>query len=424
MTQVTKTVKVDTKAPAVRKKSTKIEHPKYVSYDHLDQVLEAGLFYGFTPLAHPQIHPEDSTEAKKISEGEIIVDHDNHEEGATVRLEEKIALLRLYEREKMGSLPQPVMFSYRKPFSGDRRKPSNKELHYGFEILGTNKSIAEAILIQAAISILKETGHEDLHVEINSIGDKESLARFTREVTAYYRKHLHTLPAKCRDTFKKDVFSLLGCDHAECLKLAEDCPKAINFLSERSRQHFKEVLEFLETLEIPYSINNALVANRDYCDETVFEIRTSDPKAHPLAIGIRYDALAKRLGHKKELSAVGVSIALPTKAVKTAAIKASTVAKILDPQICFMQLGFEAKLKSLKLVETLRQARIPIMQSLAKDKMAGQVGMAEKYQSPIVIIMGKKEAMENSVIIRETVTRSQDSVLVTDAPARLKKYKV
>lgn len=423
MSQVTKTTQPQ-KVSASRKKTTKIEHPKYVSYENLDQVLEAGLFYGFTPLATPSIHPNDSSEAKKISEGEIVVDHDNHEEGATVRLEEKIALLHLYDKEKMGSLPQPLMFSYRKPFTGDRRKPNSKESHYGFEILGTNKSIAEAILIQFAISILKEAGEDDLHVEINSIGDKESLARFTREVTAYYRKHLHNLPAKCRETFKKDVFSLLGCDHQECTKLAEDCPKAINYLSEKSRQHFKEVLEFLETLEIPYSINNALVANRDYCDETVFEIRKSDPKAHPLAIGIRYDALAKRLGHKKELAAVGVSIALPTKAVKGTTVKASTVAKILDPQICFMQLGFEAKLKSLKLVETLRQARIPIIQSLAKDKMAGQVGMAEKYQSPVVIIMGKKEAMEDSVIIRETSTRSQDSVLLPNAPARLKKYKV
>jgi hypothetical protein len=83
------------------KKSKKIEHPKYVSYEGLDAVGEAALYYGFTPLALPHIHPDDSTQAKKISEGEIVVDHDNHEEGATMRLEEKIALLGLYERERM-----------------------------------------------------------------------------------------------------------------------------------------------------------------------------------------------------------------------------------------------------------------------------------------------------------------------------------
>jgi len=89
-----------------------------------------------------------------------------------------------------------------------------------------------------------------------------------------------------------------------------------------------------------------------------------------------------------------------------------------------MQLGNEAKQKSLRLIETLREARIPVLQSLAKDKMAGQVGMADRFQAPVVIIMGKKEAMEDAVIIRDTATRSQDTVLIKDAAARLKKYKI
>lgn len=407
----------------VKTKQQKIQHPKYISFDHVDQVGEAALFYGFQPLALPHIHPEDITEAKKISEGEIVVDHDNHEEGAVAKLEEKISLMRMYEREKMWTLPQPLMFSYRKPFIGDRRKMNPKESHYGLEIIGADKSIAEAILIQTSLAILKDAGETDLHVEINSIGDKESLARFMREITAYYRKHINDLPAKCRETLKSDVFSLLGCDHESCLKLATDCPKSINFLSEKSRKHFKEVLEYLETLDIPYTINNTLVANRDYCSETIFEIRRNDPKQHPLAIGIRYDTLAKRLGQRKEVPSVGVSLALPKKG-KSEVVKVATLTKIMAPQICFMQLGFEAKLKSLKVVEVLRQARVPITHCLAKDKMVGQVGQAEKMHAPAVIIMGKKEAMENSIIVRDSLTRSQDTVSIEEAAAKLKKYRV
>lgn len=418
------TTMTDTNGKKSATKGKGIEHPAYVSYEHLDQASETGLFYGFTPLALPHITQNDSTLAKSISDGDVVIDNDNHEEGAIIRLEEKIALLHLYEKEKMASLSQPVMLSYKKPFSGDRRKVSVKESHLGLEIIGTSKSIAEAILLQASLAILTDTGETDLHVEINSIGDKESIARFSRELTTYYRKHINELSADCKQLFKKDVFSVLACDDEVCRRLAVECPKSINFLSEKSRIHFKEVLEYLETLEIPYVINNALVANRDYCGETIFEIRGADPKGHPKAIGIRYDTLAKRLGHKKEIPAVGVTIALDKKAAKGEAIKMTTVKEILSPQICFMQLGFEAKLKSLGLIETLRQARIPVIQSLAKDKMAGQVGMAEKSQAPIVIIMGKKEAMENSVIVRETSTRSQDTVKLGDVVARLKKYKV
>jgi len=407
-----------------KKPIRKLEHPKYVSYNQVDQVGKTALFYGFIPFAPIHIHPLDIASAKKISEGEIVVDHDNHEEGASVKLEEKIALLHLHERERMWTQPQPIMIFYKKPFIGDRRKTNPRELHYGLEIIGADKSIAEAILIQTTVSILRDVGVMDLHVEINSIGDKESLTRFTKEITAYYRKHINDLPAKCRETFKHDVFSLLGCEHEACKKLACECPKAINFLSEKSRQHFKEVLEYLETLEIPYTIDNTLVANRDYCGETIFEIRRDDPSSHPLAIGIRYDTLSKRLGHKKDLPAVGVSICLEKKTTKNVLLKMSTINKILNPQICFMQLGFEAKLKSLLVIETLRKANIPVTQSLAKDKMAGQIGMAEKTHAPVVIIMGKKEAMENSIIVRDSATRSQETVLLTDASTKLKKYKI
>jgi histidyl-tRNA synthetase len=409
---------------ALQKRERRAEHPKYVSYEGLDKVGEAALFYGFTPLALPHITNEDLSAAKRISDCEIVVDADNHEEGASVRLEEKLALLRLYDEHKMHSLPQPLAFFYRKPFVGDRRKGPSRESHYGLEMLGAAKPMAEAILIQTALAILSDAGEKDMHVEINSIGDKDSLARFGREITAYYRKNLPNLPQKCRETVKRDVFALLGCEHEACKRLAEDCPKAINFLSERSRQHFKEVLEYLESLDIPYAINNTLVSNRDYCDETIFEIRSADPKRHPLAIGIRYDALARRLGHKRDLPAVGVSIAVPRRSAKDAAVKKSTVAKILEPQICFMQLGVEAKQKSLRLMELLRQARIPVAQSLIKEKMAGQVGMAEKLATPVVLVMGKKEAMEDSVIVRDSETRSQDTVLISAAAAKLKKYKV
>jgi hypothetical protein len=61
--------------------------PSYVSYQDLDQVGEAALFYGFTPIKTPTIHHDDSSKAKGISEGEVVVDHDNHEIGAAVRLE-------------------------------------------------------------------------------------------------------------------------------------------------------------------------------------------------------------------------------------------------------------------------------------------------------------------------------------------------
>ena len=389
---------------------------------HLNTGHEVGLYYGFTPIATPSITPADIQAVKKISEGEIVVDSDSHEGGAWTKLEEKISLLRLYNEYNLFREPQPVMISTVRPFRNDRTKVNPKESHHSFDIIGTNKSIAEAVLIKTALALLKKDGVEDLHLEINSIGDKESTARFGRELTAFYRRHLDDLPSTCKEKFKKDPFSLLGCNHEKCVELSADCPKAINYLSEESRTRFKEILEFVEVLGIPYEIKNTLVANRDYCSEAVFEIRTSDPKSHPLAVGVRYDTLAKKLGYKKEVPAAGVSVAYPTSSRHSLTkIKAK---KLTYPNICFMQLGYEANLKSLEVIEILRVAGIPVSHALVRDKMAGQVSLAEHLKTPYVIIMGKKEAMEDSVIVRNNSTRAQETVFIKDLAKHIRRHRI
>ncbi len=389
---------------------------------HLSTGHEVGLYYGFTPINTPSITSTDTAAAKKISEGEIVVDNAGHDGGARVKLEEKVALVRLYEENNLFREPQPVLVSTSQPFKNDRTKINPKESHHSFDILGTNRPIAEAILIETALALLSKNGGEELHLEINSIGDKDSAARFGRELTAFYRRHLSDLPAACREKFKKDPFSLLGCTHEKCAELSLECPKAINFLSEDSRARFKEILEFVESLSIPYEIKNNLVANRDYCSETVFEIRTANPKDHPLAVGVRYDTLSKKLGGKHEVAAAGVSVCFPTK--ERHVLTQVKAKKLSNPNICFMQLGYEAKLKALAVIETLRKAGIPVSHALARDKMAGQVSLAEHLKSPWIIIMGKKEAMEDSVIVRNNATRAQETIFIKDLARHIKKHRI
>src|SRR5579872_6725525 len=113
---------------------------------------------------------------------------------------------------------------------------------------------------------------------------------------------------------KKDPFELLGCTNEKCRKMNEEAPRSMNFLSEASRIHFQEVLEYLEALGIPYKINNHLIGNRKYCTETVFSITNLDyqkSKARKgehkvLAIGVRYDGLAKKINLKRDVQGVGI----------------------------------------------------------------------------------------------------------------------
>ena len=278
------------------------------------------------------------------------------------------------------------------------------------EIIGTGKSIAEAILIKAAREILREYGYENTAVEINSIGDKDSVARFGRELQLYYRKNVEYLHPGCRQLLKDDIFELLRCQHDKCLILRREAPQSMSYLSEPSRIHFKEVLEFLEVLRIPYSITSTLVGNRALIPQTIFEIKEKEienKETGPvtLAVGLRYN-IARKIGYKKDVPAVALKADFLVKSDTTK----KTLTNLKKPKVYLIQLGFEAKLKSLEVVETLRRAHIPLCQALSRDKLGGQLSTAENMKIPYAIIMGQKEALENSVIVRNMMNRSQDMV--------------
>ncbi|MEN9613733.1 MAG: hypothetical protein RLZZ347_40 [Candidatus Parcubacteria bacterium] len=392
------------------------------AYKDIDTAAEVAVYYGFTPQKTPTIKKEDQTNAKHI---ESAIEKEALSTGwSDLTIESRAAIIREYTENNWHNLPQPLTHYIKGPFpqEGKTTKKDNKEMECYLEIIGTPKSIAEAIIIETSIAILKEEGYENLHLEINSIGEKDSFARFTKELTAYYRKHINDLPAACRQAMKSSIYSLLSCSaHETCKKLAVEAPQSISFLSEPNRHHFQEILEYLETLDIPYTIQNLLVGNPNFSSGPVFEIRNSDctrDSGKPaLAVGCRYDGVAKKLGAKKDIP--GACALLQFK--KPTGEKANH--KVKKPEVYFIQLGFEAKLKSLKVIEVLRQAKIPVHQALCRDRMASQIAIAEKSKVPFLLIMGLKEAMENSVIVRDMTDRSQDTVKIEDVPAYLKKLK-
>jgi len=71
----------------------------------------------------------------------------------------------------------------------------------------------------------------------------------------------------------------------------------------------------------------------------------------------------------------------------------------------------------------LRKNKIPMTHSMSKDSLATQLGMAERAGIPYVIIMGQKEALEGTIIVRDMDTRSQDTIKIDKLSDYLKKLK-
>jgi histidyl-tRNA synthetase len=337
--------------------------------------------------------------------------------------------MRAYIEHGMQNIPQPVMFyQYGPIFRHDKPQRGRYRQFWQFDldVLGNDKSIMDALVIKAGMSILQEAGAENLSIDINSIGDKECRSGYIKELTSYYRKHLSSLPAVDRERLKTNPLRILDSKEERTKEINVNAPDSISFLCASCKKHFKEVLEYLEELGINYNINKNLVRGLSYYTRTVFEVYTESAEEGGLAVqvasGGRYDYLARQIGGKKDVPAVGFSIGVD-RVVESSWAKKLAPRILKKPKIYFIQLGSEAKLKSLNIIEILRKAHIPIAQSLSKDSLGSQLAIAEKLAIPYAIIFGVKEAIDNSVIVRDMSNRSQDTVKLSKLLEYLKELK-
>lgn len=406
--------------PSKEDKEPKVKEPSQVSPE-FEMAECAAKHFGFMKLPEVEIEKIDLQGAKKFTESHLSIVKPWTEECDRFQgfLEEKIAIIRNYTDKKWNNIAIPLLGFYTGPLKGNphlKRNTDNKT--FNLEILGTAKPIAEAMIIETAYVILKERyPGEEMCVEINSIGDKESMARFGKELQNYVRKEIGKLPQSLRNEVKKDIFNLYNLKDPKVEEFIENAPKPISYLSDTSRTHFKEVLEFLESLDIPFEINHKLIGSRSYCCETVFEIKS---QKEILAIGERYNGLAKKVWGKKDVPAIGITLHIHPHYVANTPKKPK---KEEEPKFYFIQFGDVAKKKSLTIIETLRKAKIAVHQSLSKDKLSVQLTHAEKMNIPYIIMMGQKEALEETVVVRHMVTRAQDTVEIDYLVTHLKGLK-
>lgn len=386
-----------------------------------EKAQEISVYYGFKPIETPILEHE-HVFTSAVGVGTDIIDKEMYTlktrggDHLAMRPEQTAGLMRAYIEHGMQSLPQPVLLYHSGPvFRHDNPQKGRYRQFYQFDVdaLGSDCSILDALIIKTIYTILQEAGAKDLVVNINSIGDKESRPAYLKALVAYYKKHLKDLPAIDQERLKTNPLRILDSKHPVTKELNQGAPDAVSFLSAQGKKHFKEVLQYLDDMGITYEIDKLLVRGLSYYTHTVFEImeKTEDGSMVTIAGGGRYDYLGKMIGSKKDIPAVGGSIGMD-RIVERPWFKNLSPRILKKPKVFFVQLGFEAKLKSLAVLEILRKAKIPVEQSISKDSLGAQLGIAERLQIPYVLIFGQKEAMEQSVIVRDMENRSQETVKI------------
>ncbi|MBP7805168.1 MAG: histidine--tRNA ligase [Candidatus Pacebacteria bacterium] len=392
----------------------------YLFQGFFEKAQEVAMYYGFKPIETPVLEHE-GIFTSGIGEGTDIVDKEMYSlrtkggDHLALRPEFTAGIMRSYIENGMSSQPQPLMFyTYGPAFRHDNPQKGRYRQFYQFdmEILGSEKSILDALIIKTTLTIINESGAPSASIDINSIGCKECRPHYVRELVSYYKKHLNVLPAVDRERLKVNPLRILDSKEEKTIELNAAAPESVSYLCPTCKKHFKEVLEYLEEMEVPYTLNKNLVRGLSYYSRTVFEVIIDMGEGNPpltIAGGGRYDYLGRQLGSKKDIPGIGVALGVD-RLIGMPWYNKHMPRIMKKPKVYFIQLGIEAKLKSLNIIEILRKAHVPMMQALSKDSLGAQLAMAEKSNAPYTIIFGQKEAIEHTVIVRNMTTRSQETV--------------
>ena len=355
-------------------------------------------------------------------------DHTNLEKKLLTKYNEEniidtLAFQKKIIDKKFEGFPFPANIAY-----------SKDENIFSYHIIGTKKDIHDAIMLETAYCIMQEIygKKSNIVIDINFIGDKESVQKFTKELNTFFKKNQKHIPKNILTLLKKNIFkaysALDGLELSYKNKKGEkeilSIPNPVDYLSESSRLEFKDILEYIEALELNFRINPFVFESADLYSGIIFEVKNlmSEEKNIIKIKGGRHDIISKKILGKKEIPVLSANIE-GLKNVSKLLKPINNIKTLEESNIKFFyaQLGNEARFKTLKILDMMRDANILMHHDLSKDKISSQLQYAEKLNVPYLLLVGHREALQNSVMVRNMKNLSQESVELKNLIEYIKK---
>jgi histidyl-tRNA synthetase len=311
-------------------------------------------------------------------------------------------------------------------------KNKSKETAVSFHMAGTRKPVAEATVIHLAYTTLRALGIPNTTVHINALGNNESNIRYNRELSTYLKKVLPVTPQLLTEINERPrfVYSRLI---DECAPYTESAPSPIDYLNDEARSHLKSLLEYLEAADIPYVIDPTVVGSSDVWEYILFDIRENSDQENRLvekgsekvcitprilAHGGRYTTCIRK-AYKQLTDSVSVVISIEGDGPVS---KKEIETSLPSSSFFFGHVSESAKKISLKVLGLLYDAGMYVRHAVTRDTLTHQLQHAD---APAYMIMiGHKEALAGTAIVRNEKTRTQKEIPIHDLASYLKKLVV
>lgn len=290
------------------------------------------------------------------------------------------------------------MFRYERPQKGRYR-----QFHQiGVETFGMNGPDIDAEVLLLSARILRELGAAPfVTLQINSLGDTESRAKYKEALVAYLEIHKDKLDADSQRRLTTNPLRILDSKEASTQALLDSAPVLLDYLDDASRTHFEQLKVLLDAGGVQYQINPRLVRGLDYYGKTAFEWVTDKLGSQStVCAGGRYDNLVEQLGGKST-PAVGFGIGLERLVLLLQAVDA--VPKDLEQiaDVYVVAVG-EVQKEAFQLAEKLRNElpSLRVINHCGGGNFKNQLKKADKSTARVALILGEDEVTKSVVAVK------------------------
>jgi histidyl-tRNA synthetase len=327
----------------------------------------------------------------------------------TLRPENTAGVMRAYIEHRLDQQPGLQKLYYIGPMFRRERPQKGRYRQFfqiGAEVIGSDSPAVDAELIEMVIALLTEAGITGSELLINSVGSKESRARYNDALRTELEKVSHQLCEDCQRRAVVNPLRVLDCKVPADQPIIDQLPSILDHLDASDREHFAQVRALLDDRGIAYTVKPRLVRGLDYYARTTFEITHGALGAQNAILGGgRYDGLAESLGSKVAAPGIGFSIG-EDRLVIAVEEAASEPVSALDVYIAPM--GDAALRHCALLARDIRSLDFSVEVGTDR-KLKRMLELANKLQSRFTLIVGDDEIAKGSYALKNMTTGEQQA---------------
>jgi len=381
----------------------------------VSKILKIARIYNFNEIETPIFESTNLFSKPLGAQSDVVLKEmytflDKNNDSLTLRPEYTTPMIRAaISNNLLNNLPCKVfgigpMFRRERPQKGRYRQFNQ----INFENFGSNDPFSDVELILIAKQIIETLlPKNNCTLHINTLGDKETLKIYKKELSNYLRKFEKNLSLESKEKLLTNPLRILDSkDKADQLAISS-APLIVDFLSNDALNKYDEVKKFLEQYNIAYKENFSLVRGLDYYCHTVFEFKSDSLGSQDTIIGGgRYDGLINTLGGQN-IPGVGWAGGVE-RIMLLMQNKPNT-----QEAIHFSILNQKFKLYALEAYKLLTDNKIPVYWNF-KYNLKKSLSKSNELKASYIIIVGEEEFSLKKYTLKNLKDGSQKKLKLTE----------